>query len=183
MIDKIAYAGKDIEDAIKANIIKEEDILPEFKERLGKTNGMIIGTFIEDIIKNSYEKNYIELSPELGDLLHRLIEFNQDNIYHSPEAEAYKEQAGKTIHYLFDDLLLELKRTNRFESDRYSDPQKNGSIPIVYKVFQKYIIEDMKDAYTKSDPDELIVLDFVAGMTDSFAMRSLSDIFIPRMSV
>ncbi len=182
LIDKIAYAGKDIEDAIEAKILKEEDIPPEFKERLGKTNGMIIGTFIEDIIENSHEKNYIKLSPELGELLHNLIKFNQDKIYHSPEAEAYKKQAGKTIHYLFDDLLFEIRDTNRFNSDKYSDPEKNKYIPEVYKIF-KLFIEDMKDIYTSEDPDALIVLDFVAGMTDSFAMRSLSDIFIPRMSV
>lgn len=183
LIDKIAYAGKDIEDAIEANILREEDIPPEFKEKLGITNGMIIGTFIKDIIMNSYDKSHIEISSGLGDLLHRLIEFNQNKIYHSPGAEAYKKQAGKTILYLFKDLLSEIQRTKRFESDRYIDHQNNISIPEVYKIFQKFVIEDMKDIYTKKDPDELIVLDFIAGMTDNFAIRSLSDVFIPRMSV
>ncbi|MBN1974342.1 MAG: HD domain-containing protein [Sedimentisphaerales bacterium] len=183
LIDKIAYAGKDVEDAIEVDIIKEKDIPSKFKKRLGKTNGMIIGTFIEDIIKNSFEKNYIELSLEFGNLLHELIQFNIEHIYHRPKAEEYKEQAGKTIKFLFEDLLSEIKRTNRFESDRYSDPQKNGSIPRVYRIFQNFITEDMKDVYTQNDPDELIVLDFIAGMTDIFAIRSLSDIFIPRISV
>ena len=183
LIDKIAYAGKDVEDAIEAGIIKEEDIPTKFKEQLGTTNGKIIGTFIEDIIKNSFEKDYIEISCNLGSLLHELIEFNKEHIYHSPAAQEHKNQAGKTIRYLFEDLLLEIKRTNRFVPHIYSDLKKNGSIPKVYKIFQDFVTKDMKSVYSQNDPDELIVLDFIAGMTDNFAMRSLSDIFIPRMSV
>ncbi len=41
----------------------------------------------------------------------------------------------------------------------------------------------MKRFYTKEDPDELIVFDFIAGMTDSFAMKSISDICIPKLTV
>jgi len=41
----------------------------------------------------------------------------------------------------------------------------------------------MKAVYQSNDPDELIVLDFVAGMTDNFAIRSVSDVFIPKMIV
>lgn len=183
LIDKIAYAGKDVEDAIEAGIIREEDIPRKFKEELGKTNGMIIGTFLEDIVKNSINKSYIELSPELGDLLHELIKFNGERIYHSPEAEKYKEQAAKTIRYLFDDLLSELKRTNRFITYRYPESQKNDSTPKVYKILQDFVTQDMKGIYSPEFPDELIVLDFVAGMTDSFAISSLSEIFIPKMIV
>ena len=183
LIDKIAYAGKDVEDAIEVGIIKEKDIPIQFKEKLGNTNGMIIGTFVEDIIKNSFGKEYIEISPSLGNLLHELIKFNIKHIYHSSEAEEYKAQAGKTIEYLFVDLLSVIKRTKRFTIDRFSESDKNGSIPKVYTIFQNFVFKDMKDVYDQEDPDELIVLDFIAGMTDSFAIRSLSEIFIPRMIV
>ena len=43
--------------------------------------------------------------------------------------------------------------------------------------------KDMRDVYDATDPDELIVLDFIAGMTDSFAIRSVSEVFIPKMTV
>jgi dGTPase len=183
LIDKIAYAGKDVEDAIEAKIIEAEQVPQKFKEKLGTTNGQIIGTFIEDMIYQSDGKDYIAISTELGDLLQELIKFNQKYIYHSPEAEEYKAQAGKTIKYLFDDLLLEIKRTDRFQTDKYSDPKKNGSIPKVYGFFQDFVTKDMKEVYSDEDPNELIVLDFIAGMTDSFAIRSVSEIFIPRMTV
>jgi len=183
LIDKIAYVGKDVEDAIEGKIIKEHDIPSDFRARLGSTNGQIIGTFIEDMVRNSYDKNYIYISPELGELLHQLIAFNKEHIYESTEAQRYEEQAGKTIKYLFNDLLSETKRTNRFQSEQYPEPDKDGSVPDVYRVLQDFVLKDMKDVYSPRDPDELIILDFIAGMTDSFAIRSVSDVFIPKSTV
>jgi dGTPase len=183
LIDKIAYAGKDIEDAIEADIISEDEIPEDFRNELGKTNGKIIGTFVEDMIKNSYDKDYIAISTNLGELLHNLIVFNRNQIYHSQEAEGYKAQAEKTIIYLFDDLLKELIRTERFQSYKYPEDGKDNSVPFVYRVLQQFILNDMKYVYKPEDPNELIVLDFIAGMTDSFAIRSVSDVFIPKMTV
>ncbi|HUV63230.1 MAG TPA: dNTP triphosphohydrolase [Sedimentisphaerales bacterium] len=183
LIDKIAYVGKDIEDAIEVGILKEDNIPPRFRKELGTTNGKIIGTFVEDMVVNSRNKGCIAISAKFGELLHELIEFNGEFIYHSPEAEGYKEQAGKTIEYLFDDLLAELRRTNRFQSSTYPDSGRSNSVPLVYRVLQQFVNSDMKDVYKPDDPDELIVLDFIAGMTDSFAIRSVSDVFIPKMTV
>jgi len=183
LIDKIVYAGKDIEDAIEARIIQEKDVPSKFAEELGTTNGKIIGTFIESMVKNSYGKDYVSISPELGDLLHELIKFNNAHIYHSREAEGYKQQAGKTIAYLFDDLTEELETAGRFQSDKYVNPERENSIPAVYRVFRDFVKTDMKDVYGPDAQNELIVLDFIAGMTDSFAMRSVSEIFIPKTIV
>ena len=181
LIDKIAYVGKDIEDAREAKIVQKEKIPSRLRDELGTTNGKIIGTFVEDMIINSRDKDYISVSPRLGELLHRLIEFNREFIYHSSEAEGYKEQAGKTIKFLFDDLLNELRRTNRFQS--YADTGAKNSVPLVYDLLREFVSIDMKDVYKPEDPDELIILDFVAGMTDSFAIRSVSDVLIPKMTV
>jgi len=183
LIDKIAYAGKDVEDALEVGVINERQVPAKFKKKLGTTNGQIIGTFLEDMIQNSQGKGYIAVSPKLGDLLHALIQFNNDYIYHSKQAEGYKAQAKKTIDYLFDDLLTELKAKDRFRSDEYPDPRKDKSIPEVYRILQLFVRTDMKDLYRSEDPDELIILDFIAGMTDSFAIRSVADVFIPKMTV
>jgi len=182
LIDKIVYAGKDVEDALEVEVIKESDLPKNIKRELGTTNGQIIGKFVEDMVKNSLDKDYIAISPELGELLHELIDFNGKHIYHSKEAEQYKNQAEKTILYLFDDLKAELERTARFESHTYP-PKESNSVPIVYRVFQKFVRKDMKDVYKDQNTDELIVLDFIAGMTDSFAIHSVSDIFIPKLTV
>jgi dGTPase len=183
LIDKIAYAGKDVEDAIEAKIIEEKDVPSSLWDKLGTTNGKIIGTFIENMVENSSGHDYIAISQDLGELLHELIEFNNQRIYHSPGAERYKEQAGKTIKYFFADLLKELRRTERFHLEPYPDSKEDGSVPTVYRVFQDFVTKDMKDSYRSNDPDQLIVLDFIAGMTDSFAMRSVAEIFIPKTTV
>lgn len=183
LIDKIAYAGKDIEDALEAKVIEWDRVPPEITSQLGTTNGKIIGTFIEDIVKNSYGKDYVAMSESLGNKLHALIEFNGTNIYHSSKAERYKAQAGKAIKFLFDDLLNELKKTNRFREKPYSTQAQDDPVPFVYRVFREFVCKDMKDVYNGNDPDQLIVLDFIAGMTDSFLMRSTTDIFIPKTSV
>ncbi len=183
LIDKIAYAGKDIEDALEVGLIAEGDVPGKFKKELGSTNGKIIGTFVEDMVRNSCRKDYVAISTHLGELLHELIKFNNKHIYRSGKAEGYKAQAGKTVAYLFDDLLSELRRMNRFVLDKYPAPCRDDSIPLVYRVFQAFVDKDMRDVYNADDPDELIVLDFIAGMTDSFAIRSVSDVFIPKMTV
>ena len=183
LIDKIAYAGKDIEDAMEAGIIKREDVPARFRDELGTTNGKIIGRFIEDMIKNSHGKDYICISAELGDLLCDLIQYNCDYIYKSPEAEGYQAQASKGIKHLFDDLLAELRSRDFFRDDAYPDSSEGQSIPLVYRLLQDFVSKDMKDVYDSGTPDELIVLDFIAGMTDSFAIRSVSDVFVPKMTV
>jgi dGTPase len=182
LIDKIAYAGKDVEDALEVEVITEKDLPVEIKKELGTTNGQIIGKFIEDMVRNSYDKDYIAISPELGELLHKLIKFNIKYIYHSKEAEGYKNQANKSIQYLFDDLKAELIKTDRFKSVQYP-PAKHNSVPHVYRIFNTFVTRDMKDIYTNEDSVDLIVLDFIAGMTDSFAIHSVSDVFVPKMIV
>jgi dGTPase len=182
LIDKIAYVGKDIEDALEVGVIKVEDVPYKIIEALGTINGKIIGTFVEDMVKNSFGKDYIAISRELGNLLHKLIKFNCKHIYHSKQAEGYMTQAQKTITYLFDDLLTELRQKDRFKNYKYPLPEKS-SVPQVYRILRDFVAHDMKGVYTPDDPNELIILDFIAGMTDSFAIRSVSDVFIPKMTV
>lgn len=175
LIDKVAYCGKDIEDAIAADIIKENEVPPQFIQELGKTNGKIIGTCIEDIVKESKGKDYIAISQKYGDLMHRLIKFNNEHIYHSEQSEGYKQQASKGMSLLFDDLLCQLQTFPNLENT------KDQRIPSVYKVFYEFVWE-MKNAYPDTI-DEMIVFDFVAGMTDSYAIRSSKELFVPQMRV
>jgi len=73
-------------------------------------------------------------------------------------------------------------KTTPFKTNIFDDNNIKEN-PLVYKVFYDYVTKDMSKVYGTDDPNELIVLDFIAGMTDNFAMRSLSDIFIPKLLV
>jgi len=180
LIDKVTYCGKDIEDALATEIITEDEIPPVISKELGSNNGQIIGTFLGDIIKESYKKDYIAISEEKAELLHEMIKFNKAYIYDSKKSDGYSEQAKHTIKLLFDALLRKLQETNRFKNP------KNEKIkePLhVYKVFNEFVSKDMGKVYDISDPNELIVLDFIAGMTDSFTVRSFQQLFIPQATV
>ena len=180
IIDRIAYAGRDLEDAIRAQIVNEEEIPPEIKNALGKNNGTIVKNFLEDLIKNSHEMPYITLSEEKGNPLKKLIEFNGKKIYDSSQAQMYKDRARKIIELLFEDLWDYISQDKR--NNKNSLSPKNGK-PNVYKVFDEFLDDDMKNAYTASDPNSLKVLDFIAGMTDNFIVQSFQELFVPKATV
>ena len=177
LVDKVAYCGKDIEDAIAAEVIEESDVPKDISDKLGKTNGKIIGSFLESIIKESYNKDYIAISRKYGDLMHSMIKFNREKIYHSDKSERYGKQARQSVKLLFADLKEVYLKTDKFQNF-----EKDNKTPNVHKIFDEYV-KDMKDIYTNSDPDELVVLDFIAGMTDSFVVRSFQELFIPQATV
>jgi dGTP triphosphohydrolase len=76
------------------------------------------------------------------------------------------------LRLLFEDLMENIENIGN----------GNGSIPSVYKVFKDYLA-DMGKIYTATDPNELKVLDFIAGMTDTFAVRSFQELFEPKATV
>ena len=73
LVDKIAYVGRDIEDAIRAKLIDYKDINPEIKRELGSTNGEMINALVLDLIENSYNTEYIRLSRAKGEALREMI--------------------------------------------------------------------------------------------------------------
>jgi len=76
-----------------------------------------------------------------------------------------------------------LPDTVKIPMNGYPDRKEDSTVPMVYSVFQDFVTKDMKNSYSTDNSDQLIVLDFIAGMTDSFAMRSVAEIFIPKTTV
>ncbi|MGR3311248.1 MAG: deoxyguanosinetriphosphate triphosphohydrolase family protein [Candidatus Brocadiales bacterium] len=173
MVDKIVYAGRDIEDALVAGLIKEDSIPKDIIEGLGENNGEIIGTLLEDLVNYSKANpDKIGLSKEKHKLLKKLIDFNYKEIYHSGDVAKYEKQATRALEELFTRLLDDLERTDRLGKNRDSLPDAK-----VYDVLDKFI---KKINYSKKEPNELIVLDFIAGMTDNYVVNVICDIFVPK---
>lgn len=148
--DIIAYLGRDIEDAVKLNIITKEQIPESIKNVLGDSNKTIINTIILDIINNSYGKNYLKLSKEVFNAIKDLKKFNNENIYskaHTKEDLKHYEEMFRT---LFNHTLNDLKENNEDNN--------------IFKTFLKFMNED----YLKDNSKERIVIDYIAGMTDDF---------------
>jgi dGTPase len=171
--DKIAYAGRDVEDGLIADLIKESDIPKEIVRDLGTNNGEIVGTLTRDLIDFSLKNpDRIGFSEEKFDLLNKLLKFNYNRIYLSPKVEKDKPVATSGIEDLFAHLLNDLSKSNRL-GDMSLFPEN----ATVYKTFRKFIDTI---GYTHEDSDAQIVLDFVSGFTDNYTIDCLKEIFVPR---
>jgi dGTPase len=171
-VDRVAYPGRDMEDAITVGLITLEQVPGRARHVLGSTNGEIISTLVEDIVQQSRGRNEIALGDEVFEALKTLIEFNYHSIYLHPEVEARKDQACSILEQLWHWFLRFVGRSERC---RKVTPHDLG-----FAVVQRF--KDHVDAigYDVGVPDEQIVLDFVASMTDNFALRSFEELFYPK---
>lgn len=163
--DKVAYAGKDIEDALRLGVIKEEDIPQEVKDVLGKNNTEIVNTMVLDVIENSLDKPYIKFSKKVYDALDKLIKFNYEKIYNVINA-------SKELRY-YDEMY-----TTLFKNYKRALEKKDTSSDI-YKAF----LNDMSSEYINSTSNVRKIIDYMASMTDDYFINrynELSNIKIKR---
>jgi len=151
--DTIAYINHDIDDAIRANIITENDLPLSTVKVLGFTRSQRIGTMVYDIINSSWEvRSYnstgtpaISMSPEILEATNTLHKFLFDRVYNLrlilQEAEKAKEVVGALYDYF-------TKNANK--------------LPPEYRFY--------------SDETERRVVDYIAGMTDQYALRMAEEL-------
>lgn len=85
--DKIAYINHDVDDAVRARILCEEDIPREYREILGTGVRMRLNTLIHNIVTNSMGKDDIFMSPEVENAMKGLRRYMFKNLYHNPVAK------------------------------------------------------------------------------------------------
>ncbi len=154
--DIIAYIGRDIEDAVNLGILTYEEIPANIKEVLGTTNREIVNTVIRDIIENSIDKPYIKLSEKVYKAIFDLKKFNYKYIYskaNTKDEEIKYENGMKKIYKEYLEQLESKKITN--------------------KVLLQFINNSSKE-YLENNSNKKIVIDFIAGMTDEFFLKSIS---------
>lgn len=161
--DKIAYIGRDIEDACLAGIMEFEDIAPAITSRLGKTNSQIINTLVGDLIHNSLDKDEIRLSDEAGQAMKELLEENVARIYRSEKINRYEMTVKNSIEGLFEALMAAMKDKEKAAAS--GNPVFEG----MAKYAANYPVKDAGDTQ--------MVVDYIAGMTDSFATSCYEKIY------
>lgn len=171
--DKIAYLGRDIEDAVKADLITTNDIPKDVREEIGMSNGEIINTLTLDLINHSKDQDCIGFSADKFELISQLREFNYTRIYHNEQMRQRKETIDKCIRDLFDYFRTIFKRYG-FDYEAYEQEGKTTA-----KNFAKYM-RSMTNIY-KENPAQIdtIIADYIAGMTDSFALSVMEDVILP----
>ena len=163
MADTISYIGRDIEDAIRLDIIRRDELPQNCIQRLGDTNGTIVYSLVTDVIENSFDQPYIAFSGAVSDALKELKRFNLDKIYLNPLIKKNYENIRSLFHLLFDRFLHDVKNGNKAS--------------VIFSAF----LEDKSDTYMASHQPEEIVRDFIAGMTDRFFLRLCPEEMQPRI--
>lgn len=164
LVDKIAYVGRDIEDAVRVNLMDMQDIPEAIRNELGHTNAEIINTLVCDLVENSYNKDCIQLSPAKGEALEKLINENVRLIYKADKITRYEKIAENTLEGLFDSLLESLKDIERLQFSDYR----------IFRMFYNFIIDK---CYQDNESNAQKVIDFIAGMTDSFARSCFEELY------
>ena len=148
--DQIAYVNHDIDDAIRGGILTNEDIPRDIARVLGHSHRERIDTLVCDMIRVSREEGRILLSPKMDSALRDLRSFMFERVYRNPIAKGEESKAKDMLRRLYEYY--------------YAHPE---AIP---QDFQPQL---------SLDGMERTVCDYIAGMTDNYAVHKYTEIFVP----
>ncbi len=153
MSDKIAYIHHDMDDAIRAGILKDSDVPKSIGAVIGYTLPERLDSFIHDIITTSKGKNDVMMSEPVAAAMKEMRQFMFENVYQNPVAKGEEGKAEVLIEALYDYYLHHFDKIPRETADLMD-----------------------RDGSSK----EQIVCDYVGAMTDRFAIGMYENLFIPK---
>ncbi len=150
--DKIAYVNSDIDDAVRGRVIREEDLPAECIRVLGSSLRERLNTLIHDIVIHSMGKEDIIMSEETSEALRKLRQYMFENVYINSAAKAQESKAERMIRQLFEYYMEH--------------------------------VEQLPEEYTRmvweqGETVERVVCDYIAGMTDHFAVTTFQNLMVP----
>ncbi|MBO5926660.1 MAG: deoxyguanosinetriphosphate triphosphohydrolase [Clostridia bacterium] len=148
--DRIAYLNHDVEDAIRAKLIKNEDLPSCVLKVLGKTGKERINSIIKSVFDSSYNKNKVSASYEVVNALDEFRQFMFDKVYNTDAARGEEEKAYNMLTAIYK-YFIKL-------------PEK---LPTPYK--------KLLDKFEK----EQVICDYISCMTDRYAISVMKSLFIP----
>ena len=151
--DKIAYINHDLDDGVRAGILKESDIPSEYTDVLGNSTKERLNTMISDIIMNSIGKNDLVMSEPVRKAMTELRKFMFESLYLNPTAKSEEAKADK--------LITELYRYYVANTDKLPD------------TYKRFITEF-------DERPEQVVCDYIAGMSDQYSISKFQEIFVPK---
>lgn len=150
--DKIAYIHHDMDDAVRAGILRESDVPAQIRAVLGSTPGERLDCFIHDIVTNSMGQNDIIMSERVDKAMKDIRQFMFDNVYKNPIAKSEEAKAEMLMETLYHHFMKHV-----------------DSMP-----------EEFLRLLSEGEPRERVVCDYIGAMTDRFAIALYSDIFVPK---
>jgi dGTPase len=156
--DTISYLARDLEDAISLGIVTRSQVPNTV---LGQCSQLILKRYAEDVISCSQGYNHIAMSQRIYDAIKELRAFNFEHIYFHPKLKKESLKIQRGYRLMVDFLLDEL--------------QKKGEESYIWKDF----LHSKHEEYRTHTTPPRQVIDYVAGMTDGFFLRTLQKIFVP----
>ena len=152
LCDKIAYVNSDIDDAVRGRVIRESDLPERCVRVLGSSLRERLNTLIHDIVSNSVGKDDIIMSEEKYESLRELRKYMFDNVYINSCAKVEEGKAERMIRQLFEYYVGHM--------------------------------EELPEEYTrmvweKGETVERAVCDYIAGMTDRYAVTTFQKLMVP----
>ncbi len=151
--DRIAYINHDIDDALRSGVIQFSDIPVECINILGRTHRDRINTLVNDMIENSTDRDHISLSKECSHYMNLLRSFMFEHVYHNDNVKKVEDLAK--VETIVESLYKYYKK----------NPEKLP--PDLYAMIPEFGVDEM-------------VKDYIAGMTDRFAMNMYTELFVPK---
>ena len=147
--DRIAYVNHDIDDALRAGVLAEDELPAEATDALGHSHAARIRTMVQDMIASSDRSDEIAMSAPVWDAMMALRAFLFERVYLSPRAKIEEPKAFGVVHALFRHYL-----------------DSPGSLPAEYRPATPGVLPQC-------------VTDYIAGMTDRYAIRDYEARFVP----
>lgn len=157
--DKIAYVNHDIDDSIRAGLLKEEELPKDVIKVLGKSHSQRIDTLVKDCVKNTLEnlekrKYVVSLSEEVGEALTELRKFMFSKVYLGKALREERKKAKFVLSHVLDYYC-----------------NKCDELPEMYK----YIVEN--EGLKRG------VADYIAGMSDDYCLNQFNKIYVPKFVI
>lgn len=149
--DKIAYINHDIDDAIRAGVLKEQDLPKEYISLVGETPTKRINNTILSIYEKSKDKPYVDMDENMARAISQLRKFMFENVYTEKSGNSENERADRLLEILF----------NRFDTYPEEMPQ---------------FFVSLLDKYDKVT----VLCDYLASMSDTYAINLFNDLFVPK---
>jgi dGTPase len=148
--DRIAYINHDIDDAIRAGVLRDFELPQDLLRVLGETHGQRIDTMITDIVRESMGQKHLSMSAPVQQASDELRSFLFDHVYLDEWRQSEEEKCDHVIVSLFEYFM-----------------EHPGKMPLEY----------VQISYR--DGTERAVTDFLACMSDRYAIRTYQNLFIP----
>ena len=152
LCDKIAYIHHDMDDAIRAGILSEDDIPITIRVVLGDTCRERLNTLIHDIVEQSRGTEYVRQSAEIAEGMRMLRELMFANVYRNPEAKKEEEKAKKMLIFLY----------------------------TYYQEHPEQMSCEYRNLIGCGEDKTQVVCDYIAGMTDQYSMHKYEELFVPK---